>query len=129
MESKNTGIASIDAYIATFPEETQKKLKELRAAIRAAAPEAKEKISYQMPAFTLEGNLVYFSAYKSHIGFYGASGAIQAFKHEVSTYLAAKSTLRFPLDKPLPLQLIRKIVKFRVAENLEKAKIKAGKSK
>jgi uncharacterized protein YdhG (YjbR/CyaY superfamily) len=129
MESKKAGIASIDEYIASFPEEIQSILEELRAAIRAAAPGAVEKISYQMPAFALKGNLVYFAAHKNHIGFYPAPRGIEAFKQETSQYETGKGTLQFPLDKPLPLELIGRIVKFRVAENLKKAGLKAGKKK
>jgi uncharacterized protein YdhG (YjbR/CyaY superfamily) len=129
MEDNRAGFGSIDEYIAAFPRETQRMLEELRATIRAAAPEAEEKISYQMPTFALKGNLVHFAAFKHHIGFYGASGAIQAFRDELSIYAAAKSTLRFPLDKPLPLDLIRKIVRFRVAENLKRAELKPGRKK
>ena len=129
MEGNKVGFVSIDEYIAAFPEEIQKILEELRATIKAAAPEAQEKISYQMPAFALKGNLVYFAAYKNHIGFYPTASGIQAFKKELSVYEGAKGTVRFPIDKPLPLDLIRKIVKFRVAENLKKAEIKPSKKK
>jgi len=129
MESNKVGFISIDEYIATFPEEIQKILEELRATIKAAAPKAQEKISYQMPAFALKGNLVYFGAYKNHIGFYPTSSGIQAFKKELSIYEGAKGTVRFPIDKPLPLDLISRIVKFRVAENLKKAEIKSSKNK
>jgi uncharacterized protein YdhG (YjbR/CyaY superfamily) len=119
MESNRKRFNSIDEYIADFPEEVQKTLGELRAAIKAAAPDAEERISYQIPTFTLKGNLVHFAAYKKHIGFYPTSSGIQAFKRELSVYEGAKGTVRFPIDKPLPLKLIRKIVKFRVAENLK----------
>ena len=129
MEGNKAGFVSIDEYIAAFPEEIQKILEELRATIKAAAPEAQEKISYQMPAFALKGNLVYFGAYKNHIGFYPTASGIQAFKNELSVYEGAKGTVRFPIDKPLPLDLISRIVKFRVAENLKKAEIKSSKNK
>jgi uncharacterized protein YdhG (YjbR/CyaY superfamily) len=129
MEKKKAGIISIDEYIASFPEEIQRILEELRATIRAAAPGAVEKISYQMPAFALKGNLVYFAAHKNHIGFYPAPRGIEAFKQETSMYETGKGTLQFPLDKPLPLELISRIVKFRAAENLEKAELKARKKK
>ena len=128
MEGNKAGFVSIDEYIATFPQEIQKMLEELRATIKAAAPKAQEKISYQMPAFALKGNLVYFGAYKNHIGFYPTSSGIQAFKKELSIYEGAKGTVRFPIDKPLPLDLISRIVKFRVAENLKKAEIKSSKN-
>jgi len=117
MQSDKAAYKSIDEYIMTFPQEVQKILKELRAVIKAAAPEAEEKISYQMPTFYLKGNLVHFAAYKRHIGFYPAPSGIEAFKEELSDYEGAKGSVRFPIDKPLPLELISKIVKFRVAEN------------
>jgi uncharacterized protein YdhG (YjbR/CyaY superfamily) len=129
MEGNTVSFVSIDEYIATFPEEIQKILQELRAAIKASAPEAEEKISYQMPTFALKGNLVHFAAYKNHIGFYPTPSGIQAYKDELSIYEGSKGAVRFPIDKPLPLELIRKIVKYRVAENLEKAEKKASKKK
>lgn len=129
MESNRVGFTSIDEYIATFPEEIQRVLEELRATIKAAAPEAKEKISYQMPTFDLKGNLVHFAAHPNHIGFYPTPSGIQAFEHELSTYKSAKGSVQFPIDKPLPLKLIGKIVKFRVAENLRNAEIKSRKRK
>jgi uncharacterized protein YdhG (YjbR/CyaY superfamily) len=124
-----TGFTSIDEYIATFPEEIQKKLQEMRATIRAAAPDAEEKISYQMPTFTLNGNLVHFAAFKNHIGFYPAPRGIEAFKDELSIYKGAKGSVQFPLDRPLPLELVSRIVKFRVAENLAKAEKKPARKK
>ena len=124
MESPKSGFKSIDEYIANFPEDVQKKLEELRAVIKASAPGAEERISYQMPAFALKGILVYFAAYKKHIGFYPTSSGIQAFKKELSGYEVSKGTIRFPIDKPLPLELISKIVKFRVSENLHKVEMK-----
>ena len=129
MEINETGFSSIDEYIANFPEVVQAKLEELRAAIKASAPDAQEKISYQMPAFTLKGNLVYFAAYKKHIGFYPVSSAIKAFKRELSGYESSKGTIKFPIDQPLPLELISKIVKFRVVENLKNAETKLSKKK
>lgn len=114
----------IDEYIAGFAPDVQVMLEELRAAIRKAAPEAKETISYQMPAFLLYGILVYFAAYKNHIGFYPTGSGIERFKEELSAYEGSKGTVRFPLDRPLPLDLITKIVKFRVKQNLEKAEFK-----
>jgi uncharacterized protein YdhG (YjbR/CyaY superfamily) len=127
MENKKAGFTTIDEYIALFPEDIQKKLQELRATINASAPEATEKISYQMPTFYLKGNLVYFAAFKSHIGFYPAPRGIEAFKEELAIYEGSKGTVRFPLDQPLPLDLIGKIVKFRAAENLKKAESRSGK--
>jgi uncharacterized protein YdhG (YjbR/CyaY superfamily) len=129
MKGNKVGFASIDEYIATCPKELQKTLQELRATIKAAAPEAEEKISYQMPAFALNGILVYFAAFKNHIGFFPTASGVRAFKHELSQYEGSKGTVRFPLDKPLPLELISKIVKFREAENLKKAESKSGKKK
>ncbi len=129
MESKKAGFASIDEYVATFPKEIQKILEELRATIKAAAPDAEEKISYQMPTFFLKGNLVHFAAFKNHIGLYPTPSGTQAFKRELSGYQAAKGSIRFPIDQPLPLELIRKIVKFRVAENLKKAEMKTSRKK
>ncbi len=104
-------------------------MEELRAAIKAAAPEAKEKISYQMPTFFLKGNLVHFAAYKKHIGFYPTPSGIQAFQKELSIYKGAKGSVQFPLDKPLPLELIGRIVRYRVAENLERAERKPSKKR
>ena len=113
---------SIEEYIASFPADVQKRLQEIRAAIKSVAPQATEKISYQMPTFFLNGNLVHFAAFKNHIGFYPVPSGIEAFKKELSNYAQGKGSVQFPLDQPLPLALIKKIVKFRVAENLAKAK-------
>ena len=129
MESNQAGYSSIDEYIATFPPEIQQILHALRATIKAAAPEAEEKISYQMPTFAQKGNLVHFAAYNDHIGFYPAPTGIDAFQDEISPYRSGKGTLRFPLDQPLPLDLVSKIVKYRVAENLKKAKEKSSRKK
>jgi uncharacterized protein YdhG (YjbR/CyaY superfamily) len=121
MNSSDTGFSPIDAYIATFPKETQGILEALRATIRAAAPEAEEKISYQMPTFALKGNLVHFAARQNHIGFYPTSSGIEAFKRELAAYSGTKGSVHFPLDQPLPMDLISRIVRFRVAENLRRA--------
>jgi uncharacterized protein YdhG (YjbR/CyaY superfamily) len=126
MEINQVSFKSIDEYIALFPEEIQLKLQEIRAAIHAAAPEAEERISYRMPAFAQKGILVYFAAWKDHIGFYPTSSGTQAFRQELSAYEYSKGTIKFPLEKPLPLDLISRIVKFRVAENLKKAKEKSS---
>jgi uncharacterized protein YdhG (YjbR/CyaY superfamily) len=107
----------IDSYIAGFPEETRSLLEKLRATIRQAAPEAKETISYAMPTFTLNGNLVHFAAFKNHIGFYPTPSGIEAFKKELSAYQGAKGSVRFPLNRPIPYELISRIVKFRAKEN------------
>ena len=111
----------IDEYIAGFPEDVQKILEKIRTTIRKAAPDAEETIKYQMPTFTLNGNLVHFGAYKKHIGFYPAPRGVEKFKQALSAYEGAKSTVRFPLDKPIPFGLISKIVKLRVKKNLERA--------
>ena len=129
MKSDKVGFTSIDEYIATFPKATQNILQEVRATIRAAAPDAEEKISYQMPTFFLKGNLVHFAAYANHIGFYPTPSGIEAFKDELSIYEGAKGSVQFPIDQPLPLKLITKIVKFRVTENLKKAATKSSKIK
>ena len=121
MESNKKSINSIDEYIAQFPEEVQKKLKELRKVIKASAPDAEERISYQMPTFRLKGNLVHFAAYKNHIGFYPTPGGIKAFEDELVVYEVSKGTVRFLIDQPLPMELISKIVKFRVGEDLKNA--------
>ncbi len=117
----------IDEYIAGFPEDVQEILEKIRTTIRKAAPDAEEAIKYQMPTFTLNGNLVHFAAYKRHIGFYPAPRGVEKFKEALSAYEGAKSTVRFPLDKPIPFGLISTIVKFRVNNNLERAKEKRKK--
>lgn len=129
MDSEKSGFRSIDEYIATFPEAVQERLQTVRTTVKAAAPQAKEKISYQMPAFELYGNLVYFGAAKSHIGFYPTPSAIRAFKDDLSPYKGAAGSVQFPFDQPLPLELITKMVKFRVDENLAKAAAKSKKKK
>ena len=129
MKNGETGFQSIDEYIATFPEDIQVILKQMRATIRAAAPEATEKISYQMPTFYLKGNLVHFAAFKSHIGFYPAPSGIEAFQQELAGYKSSKGAVQFPIGEPLPLELISRIVKFRVEENLKIAEEKARKKK
>jgi uncharacterized protein YdhG (YjbR/CyaY superfamily) len=120
MESTKGQFATIDEYISSFPDEVGNQLQALRRAIKEEAPEAQEAISYQMPTFTLHGNLVHFAAYKNHIGFYPTPSGVEAFIAELSPYKTGKGTLQFPLDQPLPLPLIRKVVKLRVKENLEK---------
>ena len=118
MKSKRVRFKSIDEYIATFPKDVQKILEELRATIKAAAPDAEETISYNIPTFTLHGTyLIYFAGWKNHISIYPIPSGSEAFNKEVSQYVEGKGTLKFPLDKPLPLKLITKIVKLRVAEN------------
>jgi len=112
MKSDKAGFVSIDQYIAAFPAETQTILEEVRETIRAAAPDAREKISYQMPTFDLKGNIVHFAAFKNHIGFYPTPSGIEAFREELSIYKGAKGSAQFPIEKPMPLKLISKIVKF-----------------
>ncbi len=122
VDAPKKGFKTIDEYIATFPKNVQNILAEMRQAIRESAPQAEEVISYQMPAFKLNGILVYFAAFKNHIGFFPTTSAMETFKEELSGYAVSKGTIRFPLDKPIPLDLVKKIVKFRVKENLEKPK-------
>jgi len=117
-----TQYKTIDEYIKTYPTNIQSILEQMRKTIQKAAPEASEAISYQMPAFKLNGNLVYFAAFKNHIGFYPTSSGIEAFKQELSPYKTSKGAIQFPLDKPLPCDLVEKIVLFRVKENLAKKK-------
>ncbi len=117
---RKTAYLSIDAYIESFPADIRERLQAVRAAIRQAAPGAQEKISYQIPTFYLNGNLVHFAAFEKHIGFYPTPGGISRFRKELSKYKSAKGSVQFPLAEPLPIGLIRKIVKFRVEENLKK---------
>lgn len=129
MKETKITYGSIDEYISTFTPEIQAILQTLRQVIKESAPDAKEKISYQMPTFELHGNLVHFAAFKNHIGFYPTPSGIEMFKEEVKPYHKSKGTLQFPIDQPLPYDLIRKIVKYRVASNLEKAASKSKKKK
>ena len=115
---------NIDEYIADYPANIQKLLEQVRAAIKEAAPKAEEKIGYGIPTFTLNGNLVHFGAYKTHIGFYATPTGHEAFKKELAVYKQGKGSVQFPIDQPMPLKLINQIVKFRVAENLKKTKAK-----
>lgn len=118
----STGAKTIDGYIRHFPKSTQALLRKLRRTIKKAAPKAGEKISYEIPTFTFRGNLVHFAAYEHHIGFYPGAAAVQKFKKEISRhkYETSKGTIQFPLDKPLPLDLVTKIVRFRVKQNTKK---------
>lgn len=122
-----TGFTSIDEYIASFPEDVQAILQTIRTTIKAAAPDATEKISYQMPTFFLKGNLVHFAAFKNHIGFYPAPRGIEAFSDELAKYKGAKGSVQFPITEPMPLDLIRRIVEYRVMDNLQKADSKKKK--
>ena len=129
MEASKITPKSIDEYISNFPPEVQEILKTLRNVIQESAPDAAEKISYQMPTFYLHGNLVHFAAFKNHIGFYPAPSGIEAFRQELSQYKGAKGSVQFPIEKPLPYELISKIVKFRVTENIIQAESKAKEKK
>lgn len=122
MQSGKTAPTSIDEYIANFPEHIQAILQKIKKIVHETAPEAQEKISYQMPTFTLHGNLVHFAAFKNHIGFYPTPSGTEKFKKEIASYKTAKGSIQFPLDQPIPYELITKIVQFRVKENLAKAK-------
>lgn len=113
-------LGTIDEYIKTFPENVQDILQKMRQVIRESAPEAEEAISYSMPTFKLNGNLVHFAAYEKHIGFYPTPSGIEAFKEELSPYKTSKGAVQFPLDKPIPYDLVEKIVVFRVGENMNK---------
>jgi uncharacterized protein YdhG (YjbR/CyaY superfamily) len=115
---------SIDDYISTFPKNVQDKLRGLEKAIKESAPGAEEAIAYGMPTFKLNGNLVHFAAYSKHIGFYPTPSAIVAFKAELHKYMQSKGAIQFPIDEPIPLDLVRRMVRFRVEENLAKTKSK-----
>jgi uncharacterized protein YdhG (YjbR/CyaY superfamily) len=120
MAASRRQFETIDEYISMFSEDVQRILNELRQTIREAAPAAQETINYQIPTFTLNGNLVHFAAFENHIGFYPTPSGMEAFKKELSGYKGAKGSVQFPIYEPLPLPLIRRIVEFRVKENLEK---------
>ncbi len=127
MKAEQTGPKTIDEYIAGFPNEVQQILEKIRRTIRAAAPDAQEIIKYKMPTFTLKGNLVHFAAYKKHIALYPAPKGTERFNKRLAAYRTAKSTVKFPLDKPIPYDLIGQIVRLRVKDNLTKAKAKGNK--
>lgn len=122
MDSKRLEYTNIDEYIQQFSPELQEVLQQLRAAIKAAAPEAEERISYQMPAYYYKGNLVYFAVCKKHMGFYPTPSGIEAFKDELSGYKQSKGAVQFPIGQPLPLELISRMVRFRVQENHKRTK-------
>ncbi|MBK8429073.1 MAG: DUF1801 domain-containing protein [Lewinellaceae bacterium] len=115
---------TIDAYIADCPKDVREKLELIRATIQKAAPEATEAIKYAIPTFVLHGNLVHFAAFKNHIGFYPAPTGLEAFKEALSVYKTGKGSVQFPLDQPMPLELITRIVQFRVKQSMEKAALK-----
>ncbi len=129
MEKYKKSVGSIDEYIRTFPKTVGEKLKAMRQTIHAAAPGAEEKISYRVPTFFLKGNLVHFAAFKNHIGFFPEPSAILAFKKELSAFATTKGGVQFPLDKPLPLALVARIVKYRVTENLKNYQAKLERNK
>ena len=116
MKKSKTSPTTIDDYIAGFPADVQKILKQIRSRIKKVAPDAEEAIKYQIPTFVLNGNLVHFAAFKNHIGFYPTPSGIEAFKDELSPYVCAKGSVQFPIDQPIPLGLIEKMVGFRVKE-------------
>jgi len=120
MKADSIKIKTIRQYMETFPESTQKILRKLHKAIKETAPDAQETISYNMPAFMLNGPLVYYAGYKRHIGFYPTGAGIAAFKNEISDYKHSKGAIQFPIDEPIPLDLVKKIVKHRIKMNLEK---------
>jgi uncharacterized protein YdhG (YjbR/CyaY superfamily) len=116
----NNSAKTIDEYIETFPEDVQSILQKVRKTIRKAAPDAEETISYQIPTFKLNGNLVHFAAFSDHISFFPTSSPREAFKKELSKYKGGKGTIQFPMDEPIPYDLVKRIVIFRRKENLEK---------
>lgn len=120
---------SVDEYITSFPKNVQEILDELRKAIKESAPEAEEVISYGMPAFKLNGVLVYFAAHKNHIGLYPTASGITAFNKELSSYKHTKGTIQFPIDRPIPFDIVKRIVKFKVKENQAKFKNKLKRKK
>lgn len=122
MKEKKTSAKTMDEFIANSPKEAQAALRKIRALVRKAAPGAEETINYGIPTFKLDGNLVHFAGFKSHIGFYPTPSGIEKFKKELSAYETAKGSVKFPLDQPIPYDLIERIVRFRMKENLEKAK-------
>ena len=124
MRTEQTAPQNIDEYIAGFPPDVQSLLEKTRTTIKNAAPDAEEAIKYQLPTFTLHGNLVHFGAFQKHLGFYPGASGIAEFKAELSGYRGAKGSVQFPFDQPIPFDLISEITRFRVQENLDKAKAK-----
>jgi uncharacterized protein YdhG (YjbR/CyaY superfamily) len=121
METTQAASRDIDEYIAGFPDDVREILEKIRATIREAAPGAEEAIKYRMPTFVLNGNLVHFAAFKNHIGLYPTPTGIEAFQGELSPYKSGRGSVQFPLDQPIPYDLIRRIVEFRVKESLDRA--------
>jgi uncharacterized protein YdhG (YjbR/CyaY superfamily) len=129
MDTDKTKFVTIDDYITSTSPEVQEKLNSLKNLIKKEVPEAQEKMSWQMPTFYLHGNLVHFFAHKHHIGFYPGASGVTAFQDELVNYKTSKGAIQFPLSKPLPFDLIRQIVQFRVSENIEAAQNKAQNKK
>ncbi len=129
MNEDKAASQTIDDYVAGFPPEVQAILQQIRQIVHDAAPEAEEAIKYQMPTFVLHGNLVHFAAYRQHIGFYPTPSATEAFQQALAPYKGGKGSIRFPLDQPIPYDLIRQIVAFRVAENQARAETKTRRKK
>ncbi|MEH7612270.1 iron chaperone [Gottfriedia acidiceleris] len=129
MENTKKTFETIDEYISQFQPDVQEKLQALRKFVKEVVPNAVERISYQMPTFTLNKNLVHFAAFKNHIGFYPGASGIAAFKEELSVYKGAKGSVQFPINDPLPFDLIKKIVKYRELEDIKKAEEKLKKKK
>ena len=127
MNENESSYTNVDEYINQFPSDIQVILNEIREVVRKAAPDAIEKISYQMPCYYLNGNLVYYAAYKKHIGFYPLPSGIDAFHEELSQYKRSKGAVQFPINQPMPLELIRRIVQFRAVENLQISQTKTSK--
>jgi uncharacterized protein YdhG (YjbR/CyaY superfamily) len=125
--AEKSALSTVDDYIAGFPPEVQDILRQIRDVIREAAPDATEAIKYRMPTFVLEGNLVHFAAYKAHIGLYPTPSGIDAFAEELAPYAGGKGSVRFPLDQPIPFELIRRIILYRVQENLDAVAAKGRK--
>lgn len=119
---KKNSPSSIDEYIKLYPADVQKMLEGIRETIKKVVPEASEKISYQIPTFYLNGNLVHFAAFADHVSFFPTGAGVEAFKDELRSYKTAKGTIQFPIDKPIPLDLISRITKFRVEQNRKKTK-------
>ncbi len=122
MQTSKSEPTTIDEYIAAYPRDVQAILKKVRQTIKKAAPGAEETLKYRMPTFMLNGNLVYFAGFKNHVGFYPIPSGVEAFKKDLAPYKQGRGSVQFPLDKPIPYGLITRIVKFRVKENLAKAK-------
>lgn len=129
MDDKNPELQTIDDYIAQFPDEVRERMQHLRKLIKDAAPEASEKMSWGMPTFYFHGNLVHFAAHKKHLGFYPGASGVENFLDKLKEYHTSKGAIQFPLDKPLPLELIEEIVRFRLDENRKDALTKASKGK